>query len=91
MEDLERAVASPFGGIVETAASSGRPHLTAVWHLWRDGEFLLAARDNSKKVCHIRANGVVKLCVNGEVVGPYVTAYCEAQESTRRLPQYSNA
>lgn len=50
--------------------SKGKPHVSAVWYLWKDGHFYISTSEDRLKVRAVKENPNVALVVDNDVI-PY--------------------
>ncbi|MCK9486167.1 MAG: TIGR03618 family F420-dependent PPOX class oxidoreductase [Dehalococcoidia bacterium] len=75
-EEIDALLSEPRVSVFGSVTPDGRPALSPVWHLWRDGAaFVLVDRD-SRKWRNAQANPNVSLCVDTKEA-PYRAAIIE--------------
>ena len=61
-----RLLSSTIPARLAFVGSSGQPHVTPIWFLWRDERILMCSVDNSAKVRAIRRNPRIALTIDSE-------------------------
>ena len=61
--EIDELVREPVISVLSTIRPDGSPHMTPVWHLWDDGEVVIAVEELSVKARNVRHELKVALCV----------------------------
>lgn len=62
-DEIDEFLSRPRIAQLTTLRSTGTPHVTPVWFLWKDGKAMVMADAGAVKVRNIRRNPAVALCV----------------------------
>lgn len=79
-DEIDAFLSRPRIAHFTTLRSSGTPHVTPVWFLWKDGKAMVMADAGAVKVRNIRRNPAVALCVATQG-RPYTYVTVEGQAS----------
>ena len=63
LDDVDPAIIGNGTGVLATIDAAGRPQLTIVWFIVRDGHVLISINAKRQKVRNLRANGDVSFLI----------------------------
>lgn len=75
-DEIDTLLSEPHVSVFGSVSADGRPALTPVWHLWRDGAAFVLVDRQSRKWRNAQANPNVSLCVDTKQA-PYRAAIVE--------------